>query len=104
MFSRMKQAMQARRALAQVQQQQAQRLTLALARQAQAASTVRQLALVDNLARCWLPLQLRKVVVQALQAKRVALPLPIPSPGFPKSTVCSVKTAKRSTSKRRRAK
>lgn len=101
MFSWLQRTMAARAAAAQVRERQAQRVTLALARQAQAAATVRQLALVECLARSWLQARLRRVVDQQLQAQLVALP--IHSAGFPKSTAFSGKTARRSTSKRRRA-
>ena len=78
----------------------ANRLALALVQQARAARTVRQLALVEHLARSWLPARLLMVVQQALQAHLVALP--IRSDGSPRSTGSSGKTARRSTSKRRR--
>jgi len=101
MFSRMKRAIQARRVAQQAMEQQAVRLTAALARQAKAAVTVRQLALVQALAQHWLPARLRRVVEQQLQAQLVALPIRMP--GSPRSTASSAKTARRSTSKRRRA-
>lgn len=101
MFAALRSMMQARREARQAQTRAQQRLQLALLRQAQAAATVRQLALVDSLARSWLPRPLRLAVVAVLQRRLAALP--IHSAGSPKSTASSVKTGKRSTSKRRRA-
>lgn len=101
MFSRIKQAMAARRAARQMEQQRLHRLLAALVRQAQAAATVRHLALVQALALRWLPARLRLVLDLALQQRLLALPIHMP--GSQKSTACSARTAKRSTSKRRRA-
>lgn len=104
MFSKLRKVMAARAAARQLATQarvrREQRLARALLQQAQAAATVRQLALVEHLARSWLPARLRAVVQQALQEQLAALP--IHSPGSPRSTGSSGKTARRSTSKRRR--
>lgn len=79
-----------------------QRVLLALARQAQAAATVRQLAQVLLLGRLSLPARQQAVLQQAVQVRLVQLPLLIPTRGSPKSTGSRSKTA-RSTSRRRRA-
>lgn len=101
MFCRIKKALAARAAARATQEQRAQRLALVLARQAQVAGTVRQVGLLEHLARCWLPERLRLVVQQELQARVLALP--IPAHGSAKSSASSARTERRSTSKRRRA-
>ena len=100
MFSKLLKVMAVRAQAQEMRARQQQRVTLALVRQAQAATGVRQLALVDSLARLWLPARLLPLVVQTLQAQLVVLQTR--TPGSPKSTGCSARTARRSTSRRRR--
>ena len=100
-FSWLKQRMAARAAMRLARARQQDRLALVLAHQAQEAGTVRQVALVQALAQSWLPARLRRVVEQQLQAALARLP--IRTPGSPRSTGSSGKTARHSTSKRRRA-
>lgn len=99
MFSRLRKVMadqvQARALLVQRQE----RVQLALVRQAQAAMAVRQLVLVDSLARLWLPVRMQQAVQVALQDQLVAMTRTL---GSLKSTGSSAKTARRSTSRRRR--
>lgn len=101
MFSWIKKVLNRRAAeRLQVQVRQA-RLARALLHQVRQAVGVRQLALLDHLLQCWLPVHLRRVVRLELQARLLALPTQ--TPGCRKSTACSDRTARHSTSKRRRA-
>lgn len=98
MFSWIKRVMERRAALAAVRQAQALRVQALLLAQARGARTVRQVALVQHLAACWLPVRLRREVDKALQAALVLAPMT----GSPRSTASPKRTG-RSTSKRRRA-
>lgn len=80
-------------------QRQQVRLVRALALQVPAATTVRQLAQLQALAASWVPPGPRQALEQLLQARLLALPIPMP--GCKTSSASSRKTA-RSTSKRRR--
>ena len=98
MFSWLKQVMERKAAREMVQQAQALRVQAVLLAQARAARTVRQVALVQHLAACWLPGRLRREVDKTLQAALVLAQ----TTGFQRSTA-SPKRMGRSTSKRRRA-
>lgn len=114
MFSRMRRALAAlRRAvmLAVAAPQLARRLqeqleaqarpTLeALAQQAQAAATVRQLVLVAQLGRHLLPVRLQPLLLAVLEARLAALPTR--SPGSPRNTASRRKTARSTTRHRAR--
>lgn len=100
MFSKLRKVMADRAQARAAQVMLEQRVMLALVRQAQAATGVRQLVQVQHLARLWVPAQLLHLVEQTLQAQLVLLQTR--TPGSPRSTVSSAKTARRSTSRRRR--
>lgn len=94
----------ARAAARQAQEREAQRLALALVRQAQAAGTVRQLALVQALVPglpC-LPARLRAVVRAAVAQRLVELPAPVvPNPASWTSSSSKTRRGKSTTRRRR---
>jgi hypothetical protein len=103
MFSAIKQALTARTVARRAQQVQVQQVLLALVRQAQAAATVRQLVLVQELAQPWLPAPARQVLALAVQQQVVQLQAGPTARLAPGEAPGRRRDGKTSTSKRRRA-
>jgi hypothetical protein len=104
-FSWMRQTLAQRAASRQLMQQQAQRLAVALVRQAQAAGTLRQLAMVLSMLQAmpWRQAALRALVRQQVALRLVQLPAPLaPNPRQPSRKSSSSKTRRGKSTTRRR--
>lgn len=104
MFFAIRRALTARMQARAARRAQELRVLAALVRQAQAAATVRQLALVQALGQPWLPARARAVLALAVQAQLVRLqagPVASSSRRSPRSSSSRTRRA-RSTTRRRR--